>query len=238
MDFGILNWLGVIIPVVVLGIMAIVFVPFIIRLVRNSAQNSQLMATGLDASATIVNVWETGVRINQQPQVGILLEVHPANAAPFQAQATTVISYFQAAQFQPGATVQVKYDPNNTSKVAIAALGGAANPAFGSAGAMNPAQSAQVQQLIQIDAANQSLRATGEAAQATITNVVNLGVNVNGNNPALRFQLEVHPTGRPTFAAQAVGVVAETSIPKYQSGSSVWVKFDPNDISRVTLDHS
>jgi len=127
MNFDMLNSLGIIIPVVVIGIMLLVFGPFIIRLVRTSSKNRELLGHGEDAQAVILSIRETGVRINEQPQVNLTLEVRPTNGAPsFQAQATTVISYFQITQFQPGSLLQVKYDPNNTSRVAIAATLGRA----------------------------------------------------------------------------------------------------------------
>jgi type II secretory pathway pseudopilin PulG len=238
--------LPIVITVVVLGIMAVVFVPFILRLTRNASQNQKLLNGGMDAEAIIMQIAETGVRINEQPQVRIILEVHPANAPVFQSQATTVISYFQASQFQPGAHVQVKYDPSDMSKVAIAAVisntGGAFGNSMGqSAGMVVPPTAATtiaMQDLARINAANMQLLETGEAAPATVMNIMPLGLMVNGDNPAVRFQLEVHPTNRPMFIGQSVGVISAASLPKFQPGATISVKFDPNDISRVTVAHS
>jgi hypothetical protein len=82
------------------------------------------------------------------------------------------------------------------------------------------------------------IRATGTAARAKIITSAPLGINVNGNNPAMTFVLEVYPEGEPAFQAQTTGVIAEASVPKYQPGMEVYVKYDPADKSRVSLDHS
>ena len=38
--------------------------------------------------------------------------------------------------------------------------------------------------------------------------------------------------------AQASGVIAVASVPKFQPGCAIWVKYDPNNLTRVTIDHS
>ena len=82
------------------------------------------------------------------------------------------------------------------------------------------------------------IRAIGKPAKAKIITAMPLGINVNGNNPAMTFVLEVHPEGEAAFQAQTTGVIGEASVPKYQPGMEVYVKYDPADKSRVSLDHS
>jgi hypothetical protein len=38
--------------------------------------------------------------------------------------------------------------------------------------------------------------------------------------------------------AEATGVIAEASVPRYQPGETITVKFDPKDLTRVALFHS
>ncbi len=229
--FNIVN-LAWIIPV---AVTILIVIPLVLRLVRNSSTNRKLAQSGLDAEATVLNVRETGVRINEQPQVTMTLDVKPANGMPsFQSQATRVISYFQAAQFQPGSRLQVKYDPDNTAQVAVVGvLGGGM-----SMGGGNSQQAVLEQQLIKANDLDNALRQSGTSAQATITQKWDMGVMVNGSNPAVRLQVEVHPTDRPAFQAQTIGVISAVSVSKFQPGATIWVKYDPNDISRVAIDHS
>jgi hypothetical protein len=76
-------------------------------------QNRSLLADGQPAEAKILKVWDTGTTINNNPVVRMLLEVHPPGGALFQAEAERLIPRLQVPQIQPGALVQVKYDPNS-----------------------------------------------------------------------------------------------------------------------------
>ena len=58
--------------------------------------------------------------VNHKPQVRIGLQVNPPNGAPYQTEATMVISYLMIPQVQPGLTVPVKIDPKDPANVAIA----------------------------------------------------------------------------------------------------------------------
>jgi hypothetical protein len=50
--------------------------------------------------------------------IGVM--VCPQNGQPYQAQVTKIVSLFETSQYQVGAQVQVRYDPQNPGKVAIA----------------------------------------------------------------------------------------------------------------------
>lgn len=242
--FDQLTGLMTLLPILIGVIVVVVIVLFVLPIIRNSMRNRQLMQTGETAQATILRVWETGVRINEQPQIGLQLNVTPATRPAFQAEARMTISFMQAGYYQPGMIVEVKYDPNDTSKVAVSGVTGASAGMMGMGGMMGAGQmmggnQMQMQQMLtQIDAFNQNLMAIGESAQAKVLSLTPMGVNVNGNNPFVSVRLEVMPSGRPSFQAEAKGVIAEASVPKYQAGSTIWVKFNPMDTSQVTLDHS
>ncbi len=107
------------------------------------------------------------------------------------------------------------------------------------ASAPNPAPSQKMEQMLaQMSEFYTEMRMRGESAPAKIVTVGDMGVRVNGIDPLITAQLEVQPANRPAFQAFAQGVVAAGSMSKYQPGATVWVKFDPNDLSKVILDHS
>jgi hypothetical protein len=111
------------------GIAALVIVFVIIavgRLVRGGARNRQLLQSGESATATIVELRDTGTTVNDNPQVELVLDVLPAGRPPFRATARTLISRLQTSQVQPGMQVLVKFDPSDTSKVALAGFAGVA----------------------------------------------------------------------------------------------------------------
>ena len=93
----------------------------LIRFIRKSmGQDRKIVENGIPARAKILSVRQTGVMINNQPQVEFQLEVHPPSGMPYQAQAKAVVSLVQIPQVQPGAEVAVKIDPTDPSKVVFA----------------------------------------------------------------------------------------------------------------------
>ena len=78
-----------------------------------------ILAIGKPATATILDISDTGITINQDPVVAFDLEVHPDHAAPFRANTKALLSRLDVPQIQPGRMVPVKYDPKQPSHVAI-----------------------------------------------------------------------------------------------------------------------
>jgi hypothetical protein len=89
-------------------------------LMQNMQQQNRILQSGVLATATVLQLAETGMMVNYQPQVRILLQVNPPNGAPYQAEVTRVISHVQIPRVQPGAVVPVKIDPGDPTKVALA----------------------------------------------------------------------------------------------------------------------
>jgi hypothetical protein len=54
----------------------------------------------------------------------------------------------------------------------------------------------------------------------------------------MKVSVQVQPTDRPAFQAETQGAISDIWRPKYQPGSTVWVKFNPNDLTQVALDHT
>jgi hypothetical protein len=235
-------FIGGIVLVVTLGSFA--FVGFFVwRLVSGGMQNRAVLAHGESAQAVILNAWQTGVVMNEiNPQIAMTLEVRPANRPTFQAEAKMFISMMQIPQFQPGAVVMVKYDPKDPTKVAVDTTGSAmASPV--QANATPPASSPERVQALQamleqLKNQDNDLGARGIPAPAMILTASDMGVKVNGDNPLMTMQLQVQPTDRAPYQALAQGVVGVSAIARYQPGATIWVKYDPNDPSKVMLDHS
>lgn len=104
---------------------AAIAVPFII--IRRMNQNNQkkaeeLMATGQQGEATILALQDTGMRINDDPRVAIVMEVRIPGYAPYQVQKTITLPLIRMSQVQVGSIVAVMADPtqpNNPDKVGL-----------------------------------------------------------------------------------------------------------------------
>ncbi len=106
----------------VLLVILVTIVPGIIMLWKDFGsiqQTNQLLATGEAAQAKILKMWDTGATLNDNPQVGLLLEVHAADRSPYQVETKCFVSRLRIPQVQPGALVNVKIDKQDEAKVAL-----------------------------------------------------------------------------------------------------------------------
>lgn len=78
-----------------------------------------LLKQGTPGEATILEIRDTGIRINVQLLVKLTLEVRVPGWEAYQAETKMVTSIVDIPQFQPGAVTPVKVDSNNRSKVAL-----------------------------------------------------------------------------------------------------------------------
>lgn len=104
-------------PMMLAGFAVPVF--FLVRMLMGSAERSRILAQGIPVQATILQIWETGVRINDCPQVGFQIQVMPPSGVPYTTQTTLVVSQLVIPRIQPGAVVRAKLDPKNPNNVAL-----------------------------------------------------------------------------------------------------------------------
>lgn len=221
-------------PFIVLTIVIIVVVMVFVR--RLTVPDKQLLATGETAQATVVQMWDTGVTINDNPRVGLLLEVRPTNRPAYQVKTAQVVSRLQTSMYQPGQMLEVKIDPADQKKIAITAV---LSSAPGMMGTPDMAQAMQMQQaLLATDQLLQAVRSMGTPAQAIIMTATDMGVRVGDSGSMMKFSLQVQPTDRPPFRAETQAAVSDASRLKYAPGNTIWVKFNPNDPTQVALDHA
>lgn len=87
-------------------------------LIINYLSNRRVLTNGRRAEAEILDLYETGTTINQQPVVGFKLRVFPLSGPPFEAQTEQKVPRLQVPRIQPGARIEVRYDPES-KQVAI-----------------------------------------------------------------------------------------------------------------------
>ena len=75
----------------------------------------------------------------------------------------------------------------------------------------------------------------GVSARATINRIEGTGVIVNGK-PRVKLALTVHPDGQLPFDVEKAMTASPWAMP--QIGQQIWVKYDPDDTSRVEIDQA
>ncbi len=211
-------------------VVAIVIAIVSIKWMRS--MGSTEVKNGVTAPAQILKTWDTGMSVNDNPVVGMLVNVQPANEPAFQMEMKQLVSRIQIGMFIPGAQVEVMYDPANHKKIKIHEVGA------GYSSGQDLQALALQQALLAKDQVLAAVRAMGESAEATILNVTDMGVQVGDAAKMKKFNLEVRPSGRPSFHAETQAAVSSASDGKYTAGRTVAVKFNPNDLTQVALDHA
>jgi hypothetical protein len=75
---------------------------------------------GRQASALVLELWDTGMTLNDDPVVGLKVRVEAWGVSPYDVTiAKSLVSRVHIPQVQPGVTVPVYVDPQNPSRVAL-----------------------------------------------------------------------------------------------------------------------
>jgi hypothetical protein len=196
---------------------------------------ARLQKTGLPGTARILEVRDTGVTINNNPQVKLIIEVKNSFGQKYTTECRVLVSRINPGAYQIGMELPVKIDPKNEKNVVIDFTGGNQT-----ASAVIPHTNPEVMkaELEQMQKDNEAILVSGKPARAIIKKLTLLGVNVNGNNPYVELELEVLPDNYPSFPGKAKGVIGEAALSKYQPGCTVFVKYDLYDNSKVVVEHS
>lgn len=91
---------------------------FIFRLLTKGVQQRQrlmeeLQERGLKGTATVVELIDTGMLVNYNPRVKLVLDVVVERQAPYRISKTETIPMTRLPQIQPGQTIEVLVDPND-----------------------------------------------------------------------------------------------------------------------------
>ena len=79
------------------------------------------------------------------------------------------------------------------------------------------------------------LRKTGQPAKATVLRIWDSGITVN-DDPVAWLEVDVHPTKGAAFRAKTKCLISRLDVPQFQPGSSIPVRYDPADHTRVGVD--
>jgi len=100
---------------------AAIAIPF--YLIRNNRKRAQeLMTKGIPGEATILSLKDTGMRINDDPRVTVVLDIRMPNMAPYQVTKSVTIPLINLSQVQTGSVVAIVvdlFDPTNPDKIGL-----------------------------------------------------------------------------------------------------------------------
>jgi hypothetical protein len=226
----------------ILGVVGFGLIWFGMRSGAKADEAERIAATGIAGQATIVGLTQTGVSLNDNPQVGIDLMVTIPGRQPYAAHRKEFVPLILLGRLANGGMLPVKVDPADPSKVVIgwdqlgaAPLGVAAAPGTGSetidqvqamaaasglSGIGHPAAGMGGVSIAQL---RQYLRDTGLSGWGTLDLVQDTGQTV-GDDRVLRIAMTIHVDGKPPYKSESLSLVPQSVVSKAVLGASVPVK--------------
>jgi hypothetical protein len=226
----------------ILGVVGIGLIWFGMRSGAKADEAERIAATGISGQATIVGLTQTGMFLNDNPQVGIDLMVTTPGRQPYPAHLKQFIPLILLGRLANGATLPVKVDSADPTKLVIewdqpaTAPFGAAPPvgtgsetvdqvqamaaAAGLPGIGHPAEGMGGVSIAQL---RQYLKETGLSGWGTLDLVQDTGQTV-GDDRVLRIAMTVHVDGKPPYKSEALSLVPQSVVSKAVLGTSVPVK--------------
>jgi hypothetical protein len=79
-----------------------------------------IQKVGEPARGTVLEVWDTGMTLNNDPVIGLRLTVARSGHPPYEAVIKkSPVSRVHIPQFQPGSSVPIRIDPRDPARVAL-----------------------------------------------------------------------------------------------------------------------
>ncbi|MBC2640546.1 MULTISPECIES: hypothetical protein [unclassified Rhodococcus (in: high G+C Gram-positive bacteria)] len=230
-NYGIdaLSWVG---PQMIWPIVAVSLVMVCFALTGDSVlaaltqRNSAAFRHGAVGIGTVRSVRQTGMTLNDQPEVRIDVGVEGADGKMFESHARMIVPLTELALLQPGVVLPVRYLPNRTDKVEI-----------DRSGDMSSAQEALNRSMIRqgiTTPGKLDIAARGIAAQAVVQSLSVPGEIRNGNSKVALGLVVTRPDGT-TFTTRVEKFLPPRSVAHVQVGRVVTVHYLPGNEQEVVI---
>jgi hypothetical protein len=226
---GMLGWVG---PQMALPIIALTIVPMVFAFTGDgiieafTGRNSGEFRQGEVGIGTIVSFRQTGISVNDQPQVRIQFRVEGADGKVFDSQAAMIVPLTELALLQPGVVLPVRYLPGRTDKVEV-----------DRSGDQGAAQRAMNESLIRkgiTTRAKLDIAERGIAAQAVVRSLDVPGRIRGGYTEVVLGLVVTRPDGS-TFETSVDKYLPPTAIGSVQVGRIVQAHYLPGDEREVVI---
>lgn len=104
---------------IVVAILYFVFSRTLFPILQISKMKKRLMKEGIEAEAVLLNMEQTGLYVNNQPQIKLQVQVQPLTGRNFVSEVKEVLTLIDLSQLRIGSTLKVKYNPVNTKEIMV-----------------------------------------------------------------------------------------------------------------------
>jgi hypothetical protein len=233
---------GMLVTAAILGVTGFLLALWARKWQRGYAEAQRIKATGVRGSARILGMRQTGVYMNEQPQIELNLEVTSTMQGPYQVLLKEYVPLMLLGTLSSGAPLPVKVDPANPNNVIIEwenALSGGTMPgapAMAGAGTMPAtADSSQMDPTLR-QAEKERLLTSGTEGTATVISSKATGQTDSEGRPVYDLMLRIEIPGRQPMQGPARTGVPADRVDRLEEGDSVTIKADPANPSSMTID--
>jgi hypothetical protein len=110
---------AIVILTLTLAVVVAVFHRTLFSFFQKVQTKKRLAVEGIEAEAVLLNMQQTGLYVNNLPQVKLQMQVQPHSGRDFVIEAKEVLTYVDLAQLHIGGTLVVKYNPFNVKEVML-----------------------------------------------------------------------------------------------------------------------
>ena len=227
---------GFLLTAAILGVVALGLIFWARKWSRASAESDRIRTQGVPGQAQITGMRQTGVYINEQPQVELQLQVSTQMHGAYPVTVKDIVPLMMIGTLSSGRPLPVKVDPANPQRIVIeweSALSGGPGgmPMAGATPGVNyPAPPADP------EATKQQLLATGVPGVAKVISSTATGQVDAQGRPVYSMMMQVEIEGRPPMQAPAMVGVPPERADQLEAGDEVPVKADPNNPMMMAVD--
>ena len=246
---------GFLLTAAILGATGLGLVWFGLRARRSAADADRIASTGLAGTATITGLTQTGMSLNDQPQVKMQLLVAIPGRAPYPATRKEFVPLILLGRLSSGLPLPVKVDPADPQRLVIEWSAPTSMPApmatpGGQTETLTQVQAALAESGLPaaapfasseqggytIDQLRAAVRANGIDATATIDKLADTG-EIVGDERLFTMQVTLHVPGQPDRQLQpSAAMVPLTAAGHVAIGRTIPVKVAPDNPNLVLFE--
>jgi hypothetical protein len=220
---------GFVLTAAILGVVGVLLLLWGRKWQRGYAEAQRIKAQGVPGQATIVGMRQTGVHVNEQPQVELQLQVQDQMYGSRQVTLKEYVPLMMLGTLSSGRPLPVKVDPSNPNNVVIeweSAMGGGMQMPT----APPPLSGAES------DREKERILADGVPGTARILASTATGQVDDRGRPIHHMTLQIEIQGRPPMTGPALAGVPPERADQLEAGDTVPVKADPDNPASIAID--
>jgi len=219
---------------IVLGVVGVILALVGRRMLHRYNEAQRLRAEGVDGQAQIMEMGQTGVTMNDQPQIRLRLMVTTPVHGTYEITLKEYVPLMLLGRLSNGLPLPVKVDRNNRENLVIDwSSGGVPVVAMAGVGAMPPMPAPDP---AQADAIKQRLLATGTPGVARVLSVNYTGQLDGQGRPVYEVQLHIQVDGRAPMTGPARFGVPPERVSVMQVGGVIPLRVDPANPAMMAAD--